>query len=71
MKKKRIMHSSSYPSPDGHPTRHRPRRNTGGICMMRTPLTRIVTTLQQILTLRCMTQRMIMIPIMKMADMNK
>ena len=30
MKKKSIIHSSSYPSPDGHPTRHRPRRNYWG-----------------------------------------
>lgn len=30
MKKKYISHSSSYPSPDGHPTRHRPRRNYWG-----------------------------------------
>ena len=39
--------------------------------MMKIPLMKIVTTLQQILILRCMMQRMIMIPIMKMADMNK
>lgn len=30
MRKKSIIHSSSYPSPDGHPTRHRPRRNYWG-----------------------------------------
>ena len=43
----------------------------GVIYMMKIPLMKIVTTLQQILILRCMMQRMIMIPIMKMADMNK
>ena len=30
MKKKRNINSSSYPIPDGHPTRHRPRRNYWG-----------------------------------------
>ncbi len=30
MKKKRYHKSTSYPVPDGHPTRHRPRRNFWG-----------------------------------------
>lgn len=30
MKKKSSYSSASYPSPDGHPTRHRPRRNYWG-----------------------------------------
>ena len=30
MKKKNNLISSSYPIPDGHPTRHRPRRNYWG-----------------------------------------
>lgn len=30
MKKKKYYKSTSYPVPDGHPTRHRPRRNFWG-----------------------------------------
>ena len=30
MKKKGNYSSASYPDPDGHPTRHRPRRNYWG-----------------------------------------
>ena len=70
MKKKKYYKSTSYPVPDGHPTRHRPRRNFWGIFTKKIHLmkTAIILVLHQ--TLHCMMQKMNMTLIMNQMVTN-